>query len=70
MLSLFGLLPLLSAGVLGAPLAPAPLAARADCTVTWKGATLTGAPEGGACRFTVKYGQAERWAHSIAASST
>lgn len=32
MLSLFGLLPLLASGVLGAPLAE-----RADCTMTWKG---------------------------------
>lgn len=65
MLSLFGLLPLLASGVLGAPLAE-----RADCIMTWKGQTLTGAADGDACRFTVKYGEASRWAHSTAATST
>lgn len=67
MLSLFGLLPLL---VVSAVAAPAPLTERAACSITWKGQTLTGATDGNACRYTVKYGSASRWAHSSAARST
>lgn len=68
MLSLLGLLPLL-ATTMGAPLGHE-LAERGPCSMTWKGQTLSGAVDGDACRFTVKYGSASRWAHSSAAHST
>lgn len=56
MRSLFGLIPLLAVGVLGAP-AP-------SCSMTWKGQQFTGAVDGDACRFTIRYGEADRWEHS------
>ncbi|CAK9781589.1 alpha/beta-hydrolase [Cutaneotrichosporon oleaginosum] len=40
----------------------------AACTGTWNGTQLTGAAEDAACRWTVRYGRAGRWEHSVAAN--
>lgn len=65
MLSLLALLPALLAPALAAPLAE-----RGGCSITWKGTVLTGADDGGVCRYAIKYGESTRWAHSTAARST
>ncbi|KAL1405738.1 hypothetical protein Q8F55_007408 [Vanrija albida] len=43
--------------------------AQAQCTTTWNGTALAGALEDGACRFSVRYGSAQRWGYSAFASS-
>lgn len=43
------------------------LARRAEgCAAEWNGTQITGAEEGGACRWTVKYGSAGRWEDAVA----
>lgn len=60
----------MAAGVLAAPMVLSP---RQDggnvCRMTWGGASVTGVNIGNSCRYTVRYGTAERWAYSTAATS-
>lgn len=43
---------------------------RATCSTVWAGQTVTGTEvTSGVCRYTVKYGTADRWADSVAATT-
>lgn len=45
-------------------------ATTGTCSVTWGGTAITGASDGGACRYTVRYGSANRWEDSVAGTQT
>lgn len=45
--------------------ATAPMGGNATCSMNWNGTAITGIDDGGACRYTVRYGQAERWEYSV-----
>lgn len=43
---------------------------RDTCSASWGGTSIAGASDGGACRYSVRYGAADRWEDAVVSTQT